>query len=163
MTKSRRTRLLCGTALAPGAELGLEVVDQVDDVVEAAACALSNAGPCDGDGEMGLAGAGSADEHDVALAPRGSRRWRSCRLSGVGTVAGGAGWRCRARMLSTSRVHARGAHDVRAAGAAVERLGTGRLDRLQPVLLNRREYPDELPVAVVVAREPGPQAAEGVG
>ena len=52
--------LLCGAALAPGAELGLEVVDQVDDVVAAAACALSNAGPCDGDGEMGLAGAGSS-------------------------------------------------------------------------------------------------------
>ena len=33
--------LLCGAALAPGAELGLEAVDQVDDVVEAAACALS--------------------------------------------------------------------------------------------------------------------------
>ena len=78
-------------------------------------------------------------------------------------VAGGAGWRCRARMLSTSRVRARGAHDVGAAGAAVERLGAGRLDRLHSVLLNRREHLDELPVAVVVAREPGPQAAEGVG
>ena len=30
-------------------------------------------------------------------------------------------------------------HDVGAAGAAVERLGAGRLDRLQSVLLNRRE------------------------
>ena len=28
--------LVCGAALAPGAELGLEVVDQVDDVVAAA-------------------------------------------------------------------------------------------------------------------------------
>ena len=56
--------------------------------------------------------------------------------------AGGAGWRSRARMLSTSRVRARGAHDVGAAGTAVERLGTGRLDRLQPVLLNRREHLD---------------------
>ena len=66
-------------------------------------------------------------------------------------------------MLSTSRVHARGAHDVGAAGAAVERLGAGRLDCLQPVFLNRREHLDELPVAVVAGREPGPQAAEGVG
>ena len=48
---------------------------------------------------------------------------------------------------------ARGAHDG-AAGAAVERLGTGRLNRLQSVLQHRREHLDELPVAVVVAREP---------
>ena len=57
---------------------------------------------------------------------------------------------------------ARGAHDG-AAGAAVERLGTGRLNRLQSVLQHRREHLDELPVAVVVAREPGPQTAERVG
>ena len=50
--------LVCGAALASGAELGLEVVDQVDDVVAPAAGALSDAGPRDGDGEMGLAGAG---------------------------------------------------------------------------------------------------------
>ena len=49
--------LLCDTPLAPGAELGLEVVDQVDDVVTAAAGALADAGAGDGDGEMGLAGA----------------------------------------------------------------------------------------------------------
>ena len=49
--------LLCGAALAPGAELGLEVVDQVDDVVAAATGTLANAGARDGDGEMGLAGA----------------------------------------------------------------------------------------------------------
>ena len=54
-------------------------------------------------------------------------------------------------------------YHVSAAGAAVERLGTGRLDRFQPVLLNRREDLDELPVAVVVAREPGSQAAERGG
>ena len=36
-------------------------------------------------------------------------------------------------------------HDVGAAGTAVERFGTGRLDRLQPVLLNRCEHLDELP------------------
>ena len=44
------------------------MVDQVDDVVTAASGALSDAGAGDGDGEMGLSGAGSADEHDVALA-----------------------------------------------------------------------------------------------
>ena len=60
--------LVCGTALASGTEFGLEVVDQVDDVVAPAACALSDAGPRDGDGEMGFAGAGAADQHDVALA-----------------------------------------------------------------------------------------------
>ena len=60
--------LVCGAALAPGAEFGLEVVDQVDDVVAAAACALADAGARDGDGEMGLAGTGATDQHDVALA-----------------------------------------------------------------------------------------------
>ena len=54
-------------------------------------------------------------------------------------------------------------HDVGAAGAAVERLGTGRLDRLQPVLLNRREDPHELPVTVVATRQPSPYAAERAG
>ena len=62
-------------------------------------------------------------------------------------------------MLSTT---SRGAHDG-AAGAAVERLGTGRLDRLEPVLQHRREDPHELPVAVVVAGEPGPHAAQRAG
>ena len=50
--------LVCGAALAPGAELGLEVVDQVDDVVAPAPGALADAGARDSDGEMGLAGAG---------------------------------------------------------------------------------------------------------
>ena len=49
--------LVRGAALASGAEFGLEEIDQVDDVVEAAARALADAGPRDGDGEMGLAGA----------------------------------------------------------------------------------------------------------
>ena len=57
-----------GTALACGAEFGLEVVDPVDDVVAAATGALSDTGAGDGDGEMGLCGAGAADPHDVALA-----------------------------------------------------------------------------------------------
>ena len=54
-------------ALAAGAALGLELVDQVDDVEEAAAGAVADAGPGDGDGQMGLAGAGAADQDDVAL------------------------------------------------------------------------------------------------
>ena len=37
-------------------------------ITDDAGCALSDAGPREGDGEMGLAGAGAADEHDVALA-----------------------------------------------------------------------------------------------
>ena len=44
------------------------MVDQVDDIVTAAACALADAGARDGDGEMGLSGAGAADQDDVALA-----------------------------------------------------------------------------------------------
>ena len=54
-------------------------------------------------------------------------------------------------------------HHVGAAGAAGKRLGASRLDRLQPVLQHRRENLDELPVAVVVGRQPGPQATERVG
>ena len=60
--------LVCGAALASGTEFGLEMVDQVDDVVAPATGTLSDAGARDGDGEMGLAGAGAADQHDVALA-----------------------------------------------------------------------------------------------
>ena len=66
--------LVCSAALASGAEFGLEVVDQVDDVLAPATGALADAGPRDGDGEMGLSGAGAADQHDVALGLRGSRR-----------------------------------------------------------------------------------------
>ncbi len=54
--------LVGGAALASGAEFGLEEIDQVDDVVEAAARALADAGPRDGDGEMGLAGAAGASD-----------------------------------------------------------------------------------------------------
>ena len=60
--------LVCSAALASGADLGLEVVDQVDDVVAAAAGTLADAGARDGDGEMGLSGTGAADQDDVALA-----------------------------------------------------------------------------------------------
>ena len=45
------------TALAAGAGLGLELVDEIDDVEEAAPGASPDAGPCDGNRQMGLAGA----------------------------------------------------------------------------------------------------------
>ena len=54
-------------ALATGAGLGFELVDEVDDVEEAAAGAAADAGARDGDGGVGLSGAGAADQHHVAL------------------------------------------------------------------------------------------------
>ena len=54
-------------ALLAGASFGLELVDEIDDVEEAAARAVADAGTRDGDGEMGLACSGAADEDDVAL------------------------------------------------------------------------------------------------
>ena len=53
--------------MPPGAALGLEAVDQIDDIEEAAAGAVADAGPGDCDGEMGLARPGAADENDVTL------------------------------------------------------------------------------------------------
>ena len=53
--------------LTAGAALGLELVDQIDDVEEPAAGTVTDAGARDGDGKMRLAGAGAADQHDVAL------------------------------------------------------------------------------------------------
>ncbi|GEC17306.1 hypothetical protein J2S34_002027 [Nitrobacter winogradskyi] len=49
------------------AGLDLEAIDEVDDVVEAPAGTGSDAASGNGDGQMGLAGAGAADQHDVAL------------------------------------------------------------------------------------------------
>ena len=54
-------------ALSPVAGLGLEAVDEVDHVIEAATGAGSDAASRDSDGQMGLAGARSADQDDVAL------------------------------------------------------------------------------------------------
>jgi hypothetical protein len=53
--------------LRPVAGLDFEAVDKVDHVVEAPTGAGSDAAPGDCDGQMGLAGAGAADQHDVAL------------------------------------------------------------------------------------------------
>ena len=68
MTRSRRTSWSAVRPWRPARSLGLEVVDQVDDVVAAAAGSLADAGARDGDGEMGLAGTGATDQDDVALA-----------------------------------------------------------------------------------------------
>ena len=54
-------------ALPAAAGLGLEAIDEIDDVVEAAAGAAADAASGNGDGQMGLAGAGPADQHGVAL------------------------------------------------------------------------------------------------
>src|SRR5436190_18639552 len=47
--------------------LGLEPIDEIDHVVEPAAGAAADAASGDRDGKMGLAGAGPADQHSVAL------------------------------------------------------------------------------------------------
>ena len=61
------TEVVRHSALSAGAGLGLELVDQVDDVEVATTHTAPDAGPGDGDGEVGLARAGAADQHDVAL------------------------------------------------------------------------------------------------
>lgn len=59
-------RQMVGNAALPaGAGLGLEPVDQIDDIVEAAASAVSDQRPGNGDSQMGFAGA--ADQDDIAL------------------------------------------------------------------------------------------------
>src|SRR5262245_22720637 len=59
--------MLGDTTLPTVAGLGLEPVDEVDHVVEAAAGTIADATPRDSDGQMGLAGTGAADQHDIAL------------------------------------------------------------------------------------------------
>jgi hypothetical protein len=53
--------------LAPSQPFGFEMFDQIDDIEEAAACTVADAGTGDGDGEMGLAGFGAANEDGVTL------------------------------------------------------------------------------------------------
>lgn len=74
--------------LATVAGFGLEPVDQIDDVEVAGAGAVTDAAPRDGDGEMALAGAGSADQHGIALAGQEGARGQ---LSYQGLVDRGAG------------------------------------------------------------------------
>ena len=54
-------------ALPCVAGLGLEPVDEIDDVIEPATCAGSDAASGNGDRQMGLAGAGATDQDGVAL------------------------------------------------------------------------------------------------
>src|SRR5437868_10717556 len=53
--------------LPAGAGLALQPVHQVDDGIEAAPGAAADAGPCNSYRQMRLAGAGSADQHSIAL------------------------------------------------------------------------------------------------
>ncbi len=55
------------TTLAAGAGFALQPIDQVDNGIEAASGRAADAGSRDGYGEMRLAGAGSPDQHGVAL------------------------------------------------------------------------------------------------
>jgi hypothetical protein len=54
-------------ALAVVAGFGLETIEEIDDIVGAAAGAGADAAAGDGDSKMDLAGAGAADQDDVAL------------------------------------------------------------------------------------------------
>ncbi len=54
-------------SLAAGPPLGLEPVDQIDGVEEASARSGADTAPRDGDRQMRLAGAGPADQDEVAL------------------------------------------------------------------------------------------------
>ena len=78
-------------ALAAGAGLGLELVDEVDDVEEAAPGAAADAGPRDGDGGVGLAGAGGTNRilPDIRVARRRSTI-RSTRAAASGSRSSGA-------------------------------------------------------------------------
>jgi hypothetical protein len=63
-----------------------EPVDEIDDVVEPAPDAGADAASGAGDGKLGLAGAGSADQHDVrcwAMKPPPERSFTSVSLISV--------------------------------------------------------------------------------
>lgn len=49
------------------ARLCLQSIDQIDDIEEAAACAVADEGAGDRDRQVALAGARAADENDIAL------------------------------------------------------------------------------------------------
>jgi hypothetical protein len=59
--------MLGDTTLPSVAGLDLQAVDDVDHVVEATAGTGPDAASGDSDGQMGLAGAGTADQHGIAL------------------------------------------------------------------------------------------------
>ena len=60
-------QMLGDPALPSGPGLDLQTVDEVDHVVEASAGTGSDAASGNGDGQMGLAGAGAADQDGIAL------------------------------------------------------------------------------------------------
>src|ERR1700724_3984807 len=60
-------QMLGDTTLPSVTGLDLQAVDEVDHVVEAAASAGSDAASGNGDGQMGLAGTGTADQNGIAL------------------------------------------------------------------------------------------------
>ena len=62
-------------ALASGARLSLEPIDEIDDVVEAGTGRVSDAAAGDGDREVGLAGPGAADEDGIALLSQRRGDW----------------------------------------------------------------------------------------
>ena len=57
--------------LSATARFRFQPVDQINNIVEAATGAFADAGPCDGNGEMALAGSGSTDQHGIALGGEG--------------------------------------------------------------------------------------------
>ena len=67
MTRSTPDELVGQFPGLAGTRLGLELVDQIDSGKEAHAGAVAHAIGADRDGDMALAGAGSADQHGVAL------------------------------------------------------------------------------------------------
>ena len=56
-----------GTALPLGAGFSVKFIDQIGDVEEPPAAAVSDAGSGDADGEVGFAGSRAANQHEVAL------------------------------------------------------------------------------------------------
>ena len=50
-----------------GTSFALQPIDEIDHSVKAASCAAADTSPSDGNRQMRFAGAGSADQHRVAL------------------------------------------------------------------------------------------------
>ena len=67
MMKSRRVEVIGDASQAAGSTFGLELIDEIDGGGEATARFSSDAASRDGDGQMRLAGASSADQDDIAL------------------------------------------------------------------------------------------------
>ncbi len=77
--------MLGQAARPPCTGLGLEPVHEVHNIEEAAASAVADGSARDRHGDMGLAGPGAADQHDIALLaeefPAGQPDFR-CRRKG---------------------------------------------------------------------------------